>query len=70
MIRWCIYPGMPPAEIQTPIKDYCLNCDQHKWIRSHATCNNRVGYLCVECYDVNSWAKEDNHQLHTLLKDQ
>jgi Ni,Fe-hydrogenase I small subunit len=57
----------PPAHILTPLKDYCLNCEEHKWIKAHASLNNRIGYICVECYNTNIWAKEDNQRYHSLL---
>jgi len=57
----------PPAKIHTPLKDYCLNCEEHKWIKAHASLNNRIGYICVECYDTNIWANEDNQRSVTLL---
>jgi len=57
----------PPATILTPLKDYCLNCEEHKWIKAHASLNNRIGYICVECYDTNIWATEDNQRYHSLL---
>ena len=48
----------PPATILAPLKDYCLNCEQHKLIKTNATLNNRIGYICVECYNGYIWAKE------------
>ena len=57
----------PPAKILTPLKDYCLNCEDRKWIKTHASLNNRIGYICVECYDTNIWANEDNQRSVTLL---
>jgi hypothetical protein len=57
----------PPAKIQTPLKDYCLNCEDRKWIKTHASLNNRIGYICVECYDTNIWAAEDNLKQVYLL---
>ncbi len=57
----------PPATILTPLKDYCLNCEERKWVKTHATLNNRIGYICVECYDMSIWANKDNQKYLTLL---
>jgi len=37
----------PPAKILAPLKDYCLNCEERKWIKTHATLNNRIGYIVL-----------------------
>ena len=62
----------PPATILAPLKDYCLNCEQHKLIKTNAALNNRIGYICEECYTSNIWAttKLEVELVHSLrLKD-
>jgi len=59
---------MAAPKILTPIKDYCLNCEQHKWIKTNLTLNNQSGYICEECYNAHIWAyNEDNQRSHSLL---
>ena len=48
----------PPAPILSPINDYCLNCEQRKWIKANGSLNNRSGYICEECYSTNIWANK------------
>jgi Ni,Fe-hydrogenase I small subunit len=57
----------PPAPILSPINDYCLNCEQRKWIKANGSLKNRTGYICVDCYNANIWASKDNQRYHSLL---
>ena len=57
---------MASPKILTPIKDYCLNCEEHKWIKAPATLNNRIGYICVECYNTNIWAKSQTAEVRLV----
>lgn len=47
---------LAPPMVLTPTKDLCVNCEDHKWIKAKATLNNRVGYICEECYNTHIWA--------------
>jgi len=62
----------PPATILAPTKDYCLHCESHKYIKTSVSLNNRIGYICEECYTSNIWAttKLEVELVHSLrLKD-
>ena len=62
---------MASPKILTPLKDYCLNCEKHKWAMTKATLNNRIGYICYECYNTNIWAKsqtEKDRFIYSQLK--